>query len=77
LLLDLSQSTSRIIKNATQDLTSPSDLTDLKAFFASRETSSFARTCAQVIESVDAAGRWVSRDRKDVEAWLREKKFLV
>jgi hypothetical protein len=71
------QSISRIVKYSTYNLSSPKDLAELKDFFSSRDTSRFTRTYAQTIEGIDAASRWVAKDRKAVEGWLREKKFLA
>lgn len=64
---------SRLIKFQSA-LSSQADYDDVKAFFATKDTSKFTMSLAQTLESIEASTRWVEKDKKAVEAWLEEKK---
>ena len=66
---------SRLIKFQSS-LSSKADYEDVKAFFATKDTKKFTMSLAQTLEAIEASSRWVEKDQGEVEAWLKEKKFL-
>ncbi|ODN83394.1 hypothetical protein L202_01538 [Cryptococcus amylolentus CBS 6039] len=65
-----------LVKGAFASLTSKEDLEATKKFFDTKDISKYKLAVAQTYDSITAASNWVERDVKDVEAWLKENKYL-
>ena len=57
-------------------LTSEKDAQQVEAFFKDKDTSAFDQGLSQGLDAVRAKAKWLERDTKDVEQWLRENKYL-
>lgn len=61
---------------ATSGFTREEQLSDVQKFFAEKSTKGFDRNLAQSVDAVSAKIKHLERDRGDVEAWLKENKYL-
>lgn len=57
-------------------LTSEKDAQQIEAFFQDKDTSAFNQPLSQGLDAVRAKAKWLERDSKDVEQWLRERQYL-
>lgn len=57
-------------------LTSEKDAQQIEEFFKDKDTSAFNQPLSQGLDAVRAKAKWLERDAKDVEQWLREHKYL-
>jgi len=67
---------SYIIKGGFTSLSSHEDLEMAKKFFDGKDISKFRLSVLQTFDAMQAAADWLSRDKKDVEEWLKENKYL-
>ncbi|KAF1984582.1 hypothetical protein K402DRAFT_422789 [Aulographum hederae CBS 113979] len=65
-----------VVSICTSSFTHEEHIKDIKAFFDERSTKGFNQSLAQSIDSISAKGKWIERDSKDVEQWLRENGYL-
>ncbi|KAI5304921.1 Aminopeptidase 2 mitochondrial [Ascosphaera pollenicola] len=65
-----------IVQVCTGGFTTEEQISEIENFFKDKDTKGYDQTLAQSIDSVRAKARWVSRDRTDVEQWLKENKYL-
>lgn len=65
-----------VVSLCTSSFTSEEQVKDIEAFFKERSTKGFDQSLAQSFDAIRAKEGWLKRDRKDVEAWLKEKKYL-
>ncbi|KAF2857406.1 hypothetical protein K470DRAFT_260840 [Piedraia hortae CBS 480.64] len=65
-----------VVTMATNGFTSEDRLREVEAFFKKEGSKGFERQLAQSLDSVRAKIGWLGRDRKDVDAWLKENKYL-
>lgn len=56
----------------TSSFTSEAQRADVESFFKSKNTKGFEMPLAQSLESIQAKGAWVERDRDDVQKWVKE-----
>ncbi|KAK0667513.1 peptidase family M1-domain-containing protein [Cercophora samala] len=54
-----------------EGLNTSSQLEDVKAYFAGRDTREYDQTLAQKIEGIETRMKWVERDVGDVGVWLK------
>ncbi|EMC91137.1 hypothetical protein BAUCODRAFT_39278 [Baudoinia panamericana UAMH 10762] len=67
---------SSVVSIATSSFTEQQQLDDIDAFFTKVGTKGFERSLAQSKDAITAKIKWLERDRGDVKAWLKEKKYL-
>ncbi|KAI9652074.1 MAG: Aminopeptidase 2 mitochondrial [Alyxoria varia] len=67
---------SSVVSICTSGFTHKDQKADVERFFEGKSTKGFDKTLAQSLEAVNAKSDWVARDRKDVESWLKENKYL-
>ncbi|KAL0482094.1 puromycin-sensitive aminopeptidase [Acrasis kona] len=60
----------RMIKVATQSLTTNQDANDVEEFFADKTTPSIKRTVAQCLETVRLNAKWYENSKADLKQWL-------
>ncbi|KWU42560.1 putative AAP1-alanine/arginine aminopeptidase [Rhodotorula sp. JG-1b] len=65
-----------IVKYSFMSLTSEKDAQQVEAFFKDKDTSAFDQGLSQGLDAVRAKAKWLERDTKDVEQWLRDNKYL-
>ncbi|POY75780.1 hypothetical protein BMF94_1093 [Rhodotorula taiwanensis] len=65
-----------IVKYSFMTLTSEKDAQQIEEFFKDKDTSAFNQPLSQGLDAVRAKAKWLERDAKDVEQWLREHKYL-
>ncbi|PNS17873.1 Aminopeptidase 2 [Sphaceloma murrayae] len=65
-----------VVSLCTSSFTSEAQIKEIDAFFKERSTKGFDQSLAQSFDAIRAKEGWLKRDRTDVEAWLKEKKFL-
>lgn len=65
-----------VVSLCTSSFTSEKQLKDVEAFFGARSTKGFDQSLAQSFDAIRAKEGWLSRDRKDVEEWLKANKYL-
>lgn len=66
----------RLVTYAFNSLTTEQDLKDVDAFFKDKDNSKYKLSLAQVKDTIQAQAAWLSRDKQDVEQWLRDNKYL-
>jgi len=64
------------VSMATSGFTKPEQLRDVEKFFDGKSTKGFDRNLAQSYDAIRAKIGWLERDANDVEAWLRENRYL-
>ncbi|KAL8278732.1 hypothetical protein RQP46_008801 [Phenoliferia psychrophenolica] len=67
----------KLVQFSFESFSSEEDADAVEAFFADKDTASFSLPLQQGLETVRAKARWLTRDRADVEAWLRSNQFLA
>jgi len=65
-----------VVAMATSGFTSEQKYQQIDAFFKEKGTKGFDRNLAQSLDAIKAKIGWLERDGKDVEAWLKENKYL-
>lgn len=65
-----------VVAMASSGFTKKEQLQDVQSFFEGKSTKGFERNLAQSVDAVKAKIGWLERDAKDVEAWLKENKYL-
>ncbi|GJN87500.1 hypothetical protein Rhopal_000449-T1 [Rhodotorula paludigena] len=69
-------SVGNVVKYSLFSLSSEADAQDVERFFADKDTSAFVQPLSQGLDSVRSKAKWLDRDAKDVEQWLRDNKYL-
>ncbi|KAI5290061.1 Aminopeptidase 2 mitochondrial [Ascosphaera acerosa] len=67
---------SSIVQLCTGGFTTEAQLQEVEAFFRDKDTKGYDQSLAQSVDSIRSRAKWVARDSKDVEGWLRENKYL-
>lgn len=65
-----------VVSLCTSSFTDEKMVQEIEAFFKTRSTKGFDQSLAQSFDAVRSKSGWLGRDRGDVEAWLKEKKYL-
>ncbi|GMG19029.1 unnamed protein product [Ambrosiozyma monospora] len=65
-----------VVQICTSGFTSMEKYHEIEAFFKTKNTKGFDQGLAQSLERIQSSANWVSRDSKEVEAWLKEHKYL-
>ena len=65
-----------VVMMATSGFTHEDQLKDVQAFFKDKSTKGFDRNLAQSVDAMQAKINHLGRDKSDVEAWLKENKYL-
>lgn len=52
-------------------------LSDVKAYFAARDSKEYQQVLEQKLEGMEARRRWAERDAEDVKAWLSSHGYLT
>ncbi|KAI7255861.1 hypothetical protein KC335_g13611 [Hortaea werneckii] len=65
-----------VVTMGTSSFTKEHQLKDVEAFFKEKGTKGFERNLAQSKDAISAKIGWLERDAKDVEAWLKENRYL-
>ena len=66
-----------VVQICTAGFTKKEQYDKVKAFFDGKDTKGYDQGLAQALESIKSNAAWVKRDNADVEAWLKENKFLL
>ncbi|KAL8968977.1 MAG: hypothetical protein Q9183_002219 [Haloplaca sp. 2 TL-2023] len=67
---------SNVVQLCTSGFTKEEQLQKVDKWFEGRSTKGFDRALEQSKDSVRAKAKWLSRDKDDVEEWLRKEGFL-
>ncbi|KAF2725507.1 hypothetical protein K431DRAFT_280881 [Polychaeton citri CBS 116435] len=65
-----------VVSMSTSSFTRPDQIADVEDFFGKKSTKGFDRDLAQSLDAMRAKRGWLDRDGKDVEAWLKQNKYL-
>jgi aminopeptidase 2 len=65
-----------VVSMATSSFTHKDQLQDVENFFQGKSTKGFDRNLAQSYDAIKAKIGWLERDRKVVEQWLKDNKYL-
>ncbi|CAG8795835.1 15968_t:CDS:2, partial [Dentiscutata erythropus] len=65
-----------IIKSSVGAFSSDADIKDIENFFSNKDTKEFSRPLQQSLENIRVNTAWLTRDKKDVEDWLRANGYL-
>ena len=65
-----------VVSICTSGFTSDARAEEVKKWFGERKTKGFDQSLAQSLDGVRAKGKWIERDAKDVEGWLKKEKYL-
>ncbi|CAG8492685.1 19743_t:CDS:10, partial [Racocetra fulgida] len=65
-----------IIKYGTDAFSTDADLKDVENFFSNKNTKDYLRPLQQSLESIRVNTAWLTRDKEDVENWLRTNGYL-
>ena len=65
-----------VVSMCTNNFTSEEQAKDVSEFFKNKDTKGFDRALAQSMDSIAAKTSWISRDKEDVEKWLKDNKYL-
>ncbi|GME73112.1 unnamed protein product [Ambrosiozyma monospora] len=65
-----------VVQICTSGFTTMEKYHEIEAFFKTKNTKGFDQGLAQSLERIQSSANWVSRDSKEVEAWLKEHKYL-
>jgi aminopeptidase 2 len=60
-----------VVSICTSSFTKQADLDRIQKFFSERSTKGFDQSLAQSCDAIRAKIAWLSRDRKDVEEWVK------
>jgi aminopeptidase 2 len=61
-----------IVTICTSNFTRENDKARVEKFFSKKSNKGFEMGLAQSLESIQGKAAWLARDRKDVEAWIKE-----
>jgi aminopeptidase 2 len=67
---------SSVVSITTSCFTHRDHVEDIEAFFKNKSTKGFDMALSQSLDSINAKAAWVVRDSEDVNAWLKEHKYL-
>ncbi|SNX84196.1 probable AAP1 - alanine/arginine aminopeptidase [Melanopsichium pennsylvanicum] len=70
-------SLSRLIEYSFSAFSSEKDAQDVEDFFKGKDTAKFSMGLSQGLDAVRSKARWVERDSKDVEEWLKSNGYLA
>ncbi|SAM58350.1 probable AAP1-alanine/arginine aminopeptidase [Ustilago bromivora] len=70
-------SLSRLIEYSFSAFSSEKDAKEVEEFFKGKDTAKFSMGLSQGLDAVRAKARWVERDGKDVEEWLKANGYLA
>ncbi|CAG8538500.1 28782_t:CDS:10, partial [Racocetra persica] len=65
-----------IVKYGTDSFSTDADLKDVENFFSNKDTKDFLRPLQQSLENIRVNTAWLTRDKEDVENWLRTNGYL-
>lgn len=65
-----------VVAMSTASFTRDEQVAEVKKFFSERSTKGFELELAQSLDAIEAKRKWLARDSKDVEAWLKENRYL-
>ena len=65
-----------VVQLCTSSMCRIDQMEKVQAFFKERSTKGFDQGLAQSLDSIRAKASWIERDRKDIEAWLRDNGYL-
>ncbi|KPM33936.1 Aminopeptidase 2, mitochondrial [Neonectria ditissima] len=65
-----------VVAMSTSSFTQDEQVADVQRFFAEKGTKGFDLELAQSLDSIKAKQNWLARDKKDVEEWLAQNKYL-
>ncbi|CAG8660596.1 21427_t:CDS:10 [Cetraspora pellucida] len=65
-----------IIKFGTDSFSTAADLKDVEDFFSNKDTKDYLRPLQQSLEHIRINTAWLTRDKEDVENWLRTNGYL-
>ncbi|KAK3715670.1 Aminopeptidase 2 mitochondrial [Vermiconidia calcicola] len=65
-----------VVSMATSGFTKEEQLKDVESFFSDKSTKGFDRNLAQSADAIRSKAGWLGRDKEDVEAWLKDNKYL-
>lgn len=65
-----------VVQIVTSGYCSEDKVEEIKKFFANKNCKGFEMGLAQALDSVNVKAGWIKRDKEDVEAWLKEHKYL-
>ncbi|GMM29148.1 metallo-aminopeptidase [Martiniozyma asiatica (nom. inval.)] len=64
-----------VVQLCTSGFTSMAKYTEIEEFFKGKNTKGFDQGLAQSLETIESKAKWVERDGKDVEEWLKSKGY--
>ncbi|BGO90211.1 hypothetical protein NBRC10512_002414 [Rhodotorula toruloides] len=67
----------RIVQLTFSSLSTEADAKAVEEFFKDKQTSVYDQFLSQGLDSVRAKAKWLERDSKDVEQWLKENQYLA
>jgi hypothetical protein len=67
---------SMVLKVALEGLGTMDHISDVKDFFAHRDTKEYQKVLEQQLESLEIRVRWAERDRDDIRVWLTNRNYL-
>jgi aminopeptidase 2 len=65
-----------VVSMCTSNFTNEQQAKEVAEFFKDKDTKGFDRALAQSLDSIAAKASWISRDKTDVEEWLKKNKYL-
>lgn len=66
----------RLVAASFSGFSTEEDVKAAEAFFADKDRSAYQQPLDQAVDSVRAKAKWLERDVKDVESWLKENQYL-
>lgn len=64
-----------VVGLCTSGFTSKEQMARVEKFFSDQSTKGFDKGLAQSLDSIRAKDAWISRDKADVEAWVKENEY--
>lgn len=65
-----------IVQLCTNGFTKPEQREKIEAFFKERSTKGFDQGLAQSLDAIRAKSKWLERDTKDVDTWLKNEGYF-
>lgn len=64
-----------VVGLCTSGFTSKEQMARVEKFFSDKSTKGFDQGLAQSLDSIRAKDSWISRDKANVEAWVKENEY--
>jgi aminopeptidase 2 len=65
-----------VVSMCTSNFTSNEQALEVHDFFKDKDTKGFDRALAQSMDTIAAKASWLSRDKEDVQNWLKVNGYL-